>query len=92
MLPWIISNRRSTNKMKIRARVTIGGDTEEVIAVEEAQKYFDDSYFAELDGVHIGDIKTLKSELELREDCGGGFEGKEKEITLVTFFPRGSGG
>lgn len=72
---------------KVKVRVGIKGDTEVgVMSPEETQQYFDDGMMAEIEGVGIGSVEQLKTELELREEKG------LKETPEVIFMPRVIGG
>jgi len=76
---------------KVKVRVTIKGDTDVgVLTPDECQQYFDKGMTGEMAGLSVGSVEQLKSELEILEESGGGFEGKE--IPEVTFMPRVTGG
>ena len=69
---------------KVKVRVGIKGDTEGgVLAPEECQQFYDQGMTGELEGVNVGSVEQLKSELELKE---------EGTIPEVIFMSRVSGG
>ena len=73
---------------KVKVRVTVKGDTDVgVLSPNECQQYFDQGMTGEMEGLHVGSVEQLKSELEILEEAG-----KIKEVPEVTFMPRVIGG
>ena len=73
---------------KIKVRVAIRGDTDVgVMAPEDTKQYFDDGMMAEIEGVGVGSVEQLKTELEVLEE-----KGELKEVPEVIFMPRVIGG